>query len=304
MVDNNSTTNGTGVINSWSLSFQKPVPTSGLGEPGADNVNASFRIFNLSQANAMSAQAWTPVGPASNSGVNGPSNGASAAANTSGSVTALAIDPSDPTGNTVYAAGASGGVWRTTNFLTTNPAGPTWISLTSFGPSNAVNVASITVFPRNGDTNQSIIIAGTGQGNTTPAMPGVGFLISTDGGATWSLDDSSVNVDSSGNPLPIQTSNPLLARNRVFVGDTIYQIVIDPTLSPSGGLIIYAALSGPSGGIWRSEDTGPLDQHACGPGDLRGARSGQRQSSTQRAAPASRATSRWSLPASRAWASR
>ncbi len=260
VVDNSSTTNGTGTINSWSLSFQKPVPTSGLGEPNADDINASFRIFNLAQANAMSAEAWTPVGPASNSGVNGPSNGASAAANTSGSVTALAVDPSDPTGNTVYAAGASGGVWKTTDFLTTNPAGPTWISLTSFGPSNAVNVSDITVFPRNDDTNQSIIIAATGEGDTTPAMPGVGFLISTDGGATWSLDDSSVNVDSSGNPLPIETSNPLLARNRVFVGDTIYQVVIDPTLSPSGGLIIYAALSAPNnngtGGIWRSEDTG------------------------------------------------
>ena len=59
---------GTGTINSWSLSFQKPVPTSGLGVPGADNINASFRIFNLGQANAMSAEAWTPVGPASISG--------------------------------------------------------------------------------------------------------------------------------------------------------------------------------------------------------------------------------------------
>ena len=59
------TAGATGTINSWSLSFQKPVPTSGLGEPGADNINASFRIFNLGQADAMSAEAWTPVGPAS-----------------------------------------------------------------------------------------------------------------------------------------------------------------------------------------------------------------------------------------------
>ena len=54
-----------GTINSWSLSFQKPLPTSGLGVPGADNINVSFRIFNLGQADAMSAEAWTPVGPAS-----------------------------------------------------------------------------------------------------------------------------------------------------------------------------------------------------------------------------------------------
>ena len=41
------------------------MPTSGLGVPGADNINASFRIFTLGQADAMSAEAWTPVGPAS-----------------------------------------------------------------------------------------------------------------------------------------------------------------------------------------------------------------------------------------------
>jgi subtilisin-like proprotein convertase family protein len=260
-IQNNSTTRGTGNFTSWSLSFQKPVPTSGMGVPGADNINTSFRLFNLSASDAMSGQAWTPVGPASigaGAGVTTATGaGGSAEATTagrSGRVSGLAIDPSDPTGNTVYAAGASGGVWKTTNFLTTNPAGPTWISLTDFGPSNAVNIGSITVFPRNANTNQTVIIAATGEGNT--GTPGVGFLISTDGGATWALDDSSVNVDSSGNPLPIETSNPNLARNRTFVGDTAYQVVVDPKLSQSGGVIIYAALSGPSGGIWRSLDTG------------------------------------------------
>ena len=81
----------------------------------------------------------------------------------------LAIDPSDPSGNTVYAAGASGGVWKTTDFLTTSPAGPTWIPLTDFGPTNAVNIGSITVFARNHDPNQTIIIAATGEGNTRHA---------------------------------------------------------------------------------------------------------------------------------------
>ena len=261
VVTNNSTTNQSGTINSWSLSFQKPLPTSGLGQSGADDINTSFRLFNLGQADAMSAEAWTPVGPASigagaGAGV-GTGPGGSAEATTagrSGRVTGLAIDPSDSTGNTVYAAGASGGVWKTTNFLTTSPAGPTWISLTDFGPSNAVNIGSITVFPRNNNVNQTIIIAATGEGNT--GTPGVGFLITTNGGATWTLDDSSVNVDANGNPLPIETTNPALERNRTFVGDTAYQVVVDPKLTPSGGMIIYAALSGPTGGIWRSLDGG------------------------------------------------
>ena len=159
MIQNSATgSGGAGTVNSWSLSFQKPVPTSGLGEPGADDINASFRIFNLGQANAMSAEAWTPVGPASISGTGSPTNSAAGSAESaigarSGRVTGLAVDPSDPTGNTVYAAGASGGVWKTTDFLTTNPAGPTWISLTDFGPSNAINIGDITVFPRNDNVN-------------------------------------------------------------------------------------------------------------------------------------------------------
>ena len=34
----------------------------------------------------------------------------------------LLLDPSDPSGNTVFVGGASGGVWKTTNFLTTDVA--------------------------------------------------------------------------------------------------------------------------------------------------------------------------------------
>src|SRR5262249_2702382 len=145
-------------------------------------------------------------------------------------------DPSDPTGNTVYIAGASGGVWKTTNFLTTAPAGPTYIPVTNFGPTFGVNIGSLTVIGRNHDTNQSIIIAATGEGDTFP--PGVGLLISQDGGATWNLDDSLTNVDSSGNVLPI--SSPL--RDRTFIGLTSFKVVTDPKLTPNGQVIIYAAM--------------------------------------------------------------
>ena len=219
--------------------------TSGLGEPGSDNVTASFRIFTLSQADALSSQAWTAVGPASIGGSSSTPGG-----DPSGRVTGLAIDPSDPSGNTVYAAGASGGIWKTTDFLTTSAAGPTWIPLTDFGPTSGVNIGGIAVFPRNNDPNQSIIIAATGEGDT--GTPGVGFLISDDGGATWNLYDSTDNVDSSGNVLPISSAS----RDREFVGNTSYKVIVDPKPTPSGQVIIYAAMSGPNGGIWRSEDTG------------------------------------------------
>ena len=63
IITNNSTTGGTGTFTGWSLTFQKPLPTTGLGEPGSDDVTASFRIFTLSQADALSSQEWTAVGP-------------------------------------------------------------------------------------------------------------------------------------------------------------------------------------------------------------------------------------------------
>ena len=165
------------------------------------------------------------------------------------------MDPSDASGNTVYVTGASGGIWKTTNFLTTDPNGPTYIPLTNFGPSSGINISSITVFPRNGDPNQSIIIAATGSmtgGEGHTAVPGVGFLMSKDGGTTWTLLDSTDNVDSNGNFLPIDSTS----RNREFVGMTANKVVVDPKLTPTGQVIIYAAMSGTNGGIWRSEDTG------------------------------------------------
>jgi subtilisin-like proprotein convertase family protein len=243
VITNATTGSGSvGTFNSWSLSFQKPLPTSGLGENGSDNVTESFRIFTLSQTDGLSSEQWTSVGPAPITG-------------STGQVSAIAVDPSDTSGNTVYVAGASGGIWKTTDFLTTDPDGPTYVPLTNFGLASGINVSSIAVFGRNSDPNQSIVIAGTGsitadEGHT--AASGVGFLFSSDGGSTWNLLDSTDNVDSSGNFLPIDSAS----RNREFVGMTVNKVVVDPKLSPTGQVIIYAALSGTNGGIWRSEDTG------------------------------------------------
>jgi subtilisin-like proprotein convertase family protein len=219
-----------GTLNSWSLTLLKPVPLNGLGEPVADQASANFRIFTMDPANPLSHAAWTPVGPAA-IGTNG----------NSGNVSAIAVDPSDPSGNIVYIGAATGGVWKTTNFLTTNPGGPTWVPLTDFTPALSINIASITIFPRNNDPRQSIIFAATGNGNTFTA--GVGVLISMDGGASWSL--------SSGPVLNGQTSP-------AFIGSVPEKIIVDPRPTVTGNTIIYMALSGAgkNGGIWRSLDTG------------------------------------------------
>src|SRR5207247_8673124 len=49
----------------------------------------------------------------------------------SGRATAVAVDPADATGNTVYIGGAYGGVWKSTNAgpLSANPANVSWSPL-------------------------------------------------------------------------------------------------------------------------------------------------------------------------------
>lgn len=249
-----------GSFGNWSLSFKKSVPISGLGELVADQSTVGFRIFTTNPTNPLSHNTWTSVGPA-------PVTNGSASNTYSGQIGGIALDPSDPSGNTAYVAGSSGGIWKSTNFLTTDPNGPTYIPLTDFGPSFGMNIGSIAVFGRNNDPNQSIIIAGTGfadgqqanlntiGGNTSR---GVGFLRSMDGGATWTL------LDSTNNNLPFSAppGSPFL-RDHLFAqlgstgqGTSTYKVVVDPNPSVDGNVIVYAALSGSNGGLWRSLDTG------------------------------------------------
>ena len=250
-----TTGNNSGTLNGWSITVTPQTTTNtGLGQAVADQSAASFRVFTMDPTNPLASNTWTPVGPAS---VGGQAN--------SGRVSAIAVDPSDPSGDTVYVSGASGGVWKTTDFLTTNPLGPTYVLLTGASMGNALNIGSIAVYSRNGDPGQSIIVAGTGEGNTAQpgvqgsstvsTSAGVGFLISYNGGQTWTLDDSLVNYDASGNELPESK------RDHTFIGSTTYKVIVDPKPESNGNIIIYAALGGGAtgqgaGGLYRSVDSG------------------------------------------------
>jgi subtilisin-like proprotein convertase family protein len=229
-----NSSNLSGTLVNWTLTLKAAV--NGLGEAVADQFTAPFRIFTQAPTDAVSQQSWTAVGPASINNGGG-----------SGRIGGLALDPSDPSGNTVYTAGASGSVWKTTDFMTTNPNGPTWIPLTDVGPANSLNTGSIAVFGRNNDPNQSIVFVATGEGST--GTPGVGLLRSMDGGRTWALLDSSDNVDVNGNILPINDAG----RDHVFAGTTSFRVIVDPKASPAGYVIVYVANSS---GVWRSNDSG------------------------------------------------
>ncbi|MFO0847757.1 MAG: proprotein convertase P-domain-containing protein [Gemmataceae bacterium] len=241
---------------------------TGAGQVRADEQTVPFRVFNQDPSSPEASQLWTPLGGA-------PTNGQANA----GRVTSVVVDPADPSGNTVFAAGASGGVWKTTNFLTSDPRGPSWIPLTDFGPNNSLNIASIAVVPRSADPlnkpsdydpNLTLVFAltgegnylGQGPGNNTSTVPGVGVLRSVDGGRTWEVLDSTTNVGLNGAILPINSP----ARDRRFVGASGFKIVADPvplevSLGVEGTALnntaLYMAVSGGNGaGIWRSKDTG------------------------------------------------
>ncbi len=252
---------------SFSLTLPRAEAGTGLGERVADRFQVGFKVYTQDPTNELTRDAWTPVGPSS----------ANETA-TSGRVTAVAVDPSDPSGNTVYVTGASGGVWKTTNFLTNDIDGPQYVPLTDFGPTSAINVQSIALFPRNNDPAQTIVFALTGEGNlfgvgidpqnptrttqqTNPGRTaaGVGILRSTDGGRTWAVLDSTNNA-STDPAAPPGTVGKVSdgGRDRTFVGASGFKVVVDPTLSPEGGVIVYMALSGSGAqnGVWRSRDGG------------------------------------------------
>jgi subtilisin-like proprotein convertase family protein len=258
---------GTKELTYWTLTLPHSVPGTGLGEPVADQYNASFRIFTQEANNATAYDSYTAIGPASSNGLlydNVTKQYDIVSPNAdAGQVNAIAVDPSDPSGNTVYVGGGNGGVWKTTNFMTTSPNGPTWIPLTNLGPTNSLNISGLAIAGVNADPNQSIIFAITGNSDlygqagfpnnptTVGGAPGVGLLRSEDGGKTWEVLDGLNNVDSNGNILPMQSA----LRDHTFAGDVGFKVIVDPH-PVATGFIVYAAFSGPSGGLYRSVNSG------------------------------------------------
>jgi hypothetical protein len=98
-----------------------------------------------------------------------------------GRATAVAIDPTDATGNTVYVAAATGGVWKSTNAANTTATNVTWTALTD-QQASLVNGA-VSVKP-----DGSVVLVGTGEPDSAiDSYYGVGILRSTNHGASWTL---------------------------------------------------------------------------------------------------------------------
>jgi hypothetical protein len=127
------------------------------------------------------AAAWSPLGPAPLA------SDASGAGEfdygwVSERATAVAADPSDPTGNTVYVGGAYGGVWKSTNAASQSVANVVWQPLTDDQATLAVG--AIAVQPG----NSGVILVGTGEASSSvDSYYGLGILRSADAGMTWTL---------------------------------------------------------------------------------------------------------------------
>jgi hypothetical protein len=104
--------------------------------------------------------------------------------NVGGRTRAIMIDRRDATGNTVFAASVSGGLFKTTNFTS---ASASWTQVNDFLPNLAITCLL------QDRTNGNIMYAGTGEGwFNIDAVRGSGIFKSTDGGATWSVLSSTV----------------------------------------------------------------------------------------------------------------
>ena len=200
----------------------------GRGIPGESSAALRFRAHNQklqmratrqqrlnAAASQQSSSGWTSLGPAplasDASGV-----GQQDYSWVSGPATAVAIDPADESGNTVYLGAALGGIWKSTNGASPDPSAVSWTPLTDAEPTLAVGAIAVQPQLSNANPANSVMLVGTGEANSsTDSYYGLGILRSTNAGGTWSL----ISNDTTGarsfagmafSKIAFSTSNPNL----------------------------------------------------------------------------------------------
>jgi hypothetical protein len=131
---------------------------------------------------------WQPVGPTA---VTSQNYGL-----VTGRITALALDPSDATGNRLYVGATGGGVWFSQNAGAAASSGVVFTPLTdtlsalSDADDASISIGALTVQP--GGTG--VLLAGTGDPNDAlDSYYGAGILRSTDDGQSWTLIHEAAN---------------------------------------------------------------------------------------------------------------
>lgn len=195
--------------------------------------------------NSQSSANWVPLGPvplASDATGDGFQN----YNQVSGRATAVAIDPADPSGNTVYIGGAQGGVWKSTNAANLTPNNVTWATLTD--DQATLSIGAIAIQPGNANPANSVILAGTGEAdNSADSYFGLGILNSTDAGNSWTL----VSTANSGT-----LSFAGLGATRMAFSTTSTNIVVAAMAATNEGVVDGALNPGTYPGLYTSTDAG------------------------------------------------
>ncbi len=192
--------------------------------------------------------AWIPLGPLA---VTSASYG-----KVSGRVTAVAVDPNDASGNTVYVGTTGGGVWKSVNaagplagvsFTALTDTLPVFAANNSSGVIPSLSIGSVAVQP----VSNPVVLAGTGDPNdATDSYYGEGILRSADGGLTWTL---------------VQGSRDGAAGNHSFVGLSVAGLAWSsstPTLAVAAvsdaaeGVAVGAGNAVSVRGLYYSNDAG------------------------------------------------
>ncbi len=227
------------------------------GNPG---VNIDQRLWDAWQDVAQSPQSalLKPFSTAATWKSEGPTN-------IGGRMRAVAFHPVET--NTIYAGGASGGVWRSTDL------GESWTPLTDDQPRMTVGALAID------ENNPSTIFAGTGEPvaqyyprySGAPTYDGVGVLRSDDGGDNWELlpwpaTSSAVHRialhPESSDTLLVATTNKLYKSTDGGQNwsSTLSGVITDVLYKPDDPSTVYAAV----GNDFGSSSNGVYVSHAGG----------------------------------------
>lgn len=190
---------------------------------------------------SWSTGSWIPLGPvplASDASGNGTQDYHQVA----GRATAVAIDPADPTGNTVYIGGAQSGIWKSTNAANATANSVTWTPVSD--DQATLSIGAIAIQPGNADPAKSVVLAATGEANNSgDSYFGLGILRSTDAGNSWNLIRTANNGALSfsglgGTRLAFGNSNTVVAAMA-----TTSEGIIDGAVSTSTTRGLYTSLN-------------------------------------------------------------
>jgi hypothetical protein len=151
----------------------------------AQHAAALSTMYGVSGAISLSSGSWIPLGPVPLAS-DASGNGTQDYHQVSGRATAVAIDPADPSGNTIYIGGAQSGVWKSTNAANNTANNVIWTPVSD--DQATLSIGAIAIQPGNSDLAKTLILAATGEANNSAdSYFGLGILRSADAGATWSL---------------------------------------------------------------------------------------------------------------------